>query len=156
MAALRQWIASSAFAFLAMTHCHKTRHREGSFISPPSSRGPKARGDPPRSGKLIERGEQPPVADFERVGADALFGGFFQRAAAVDVKPAAVIRAFHGFAFDTAEVQRHVVVRAEVVEQAQLAGFGADQEQVATFNDNPLEVAGFQFVRRPKIKFSHA
>jgi hypothetical protein len=29
MSALRQWIASSAFAFLAMTYCHKTRHREG-------------------------------------------------------------------------------------------------------------------------------
>ena len=93
---------------------------------------------------------------FEWIGAHALFGRLFEWAAGVDVETAAVIRALHGFAFNTAEMQRHIVVRAEVVHQSQLAGFGANQEQIVTFNDDPLEVAWREFVGGTDVDFSHA
>jgi hypothetical protein len=37
-----------------------------------------------------------------------------------------------------------------------LAGFGADQEEVATCNDHALEVAWGKLIGGPKIEFSHA
>jgi hypothetical protein len=106
--------------------------------------------------KSIERCDKSACALFERISAHAGFGRLFEWAAGVDVETAAVIRALHGFAFNTAEVQRHIVVRAEVVHQSQLAGFGANQEQIAALNDDPLEVAWREFVGIANVDLSHA